>query len=53
MTEQRELRKNKILDEMRKELKDMAAYRRSPQGKREFILKWMEDAFAKQGKKTL
>lgn len=48
----REVRKNKALNDMRKELKEIARFKRSPEGKRNFMIKWMDDNFGKKNRRA-
>jgi hypothetical protein len=45
----RAIRKDKALDRMRRELQEINRIKRSPEGKRAFMSRWLEENF---GKKT-
>jgi len=41
----REIRKDKVLNDMRQELQEIARIKRSPAGKRAFMIEWMNNNF--------
>lgn len=52
MIDPREIRKNKVLNDMRKEIQEMDRFKRSPEGKRAFMIKWMDDNFGKNNRRA-
>lgn len=46
----REIRKEKVLSNIRNELQEINRIKRSPEGRRAFMIKWMDDTFGKERK---